>query len=143
VSEPRSRQQGFSIMEALVAIALIAGAFLPLLVLQGQLTRTSLAIERAEDVLRIEANALDYLRALNPGLRPTGQEDLGGGVRLTWQAQALTQPKPAISHSAEMGRFDVALYDLTAIMNWPDGRESRFTIRSLGWVAKQPTTLLQ
>ncbi|MEO0674994.1 MAG: hypothetical protein AAFY32_08320, partial [Pseudomonadota bacterium] len=74
-------QAGFSVLEAIVAVALIAAAFLPLLALQTQLTRTAIAIERAEANLLARNNALALLQAINPGMRPAGSEEMGA-VRL-------------------------------------------------------------
>lgn len=134
----RAGQKGFSIMEALVAMALIAGAFLPLLVLQSQLIRTALAVERAEENLRVEANALALLKTVNPSLRPTGQEPLGNDVVLRWASQPLSTPTPARGNSGESGRFDIVLYDLSAEITLANGRTTGFTIRQVGWIATRP-----
>ncbi len=119
-------------------MALIAIAFLPLLVLQAQLARTALSVERAEQVTRVEANALSYLRTLNPAMRPTGQESLGSGVLLSWEATPLAQPRAVRAMSGEQGRFDVNLFEIASKIEFPDGREVSFTIRQVGWVATRP-----
>lgn len=131
-------QRGFSILEALVAMAIIAGAFLPLLMLQGQLTRTALAVERSEQLLRGKTNALSYLRTLNPSLRPEGEEPLGDGISMAWQSTPLTQPRPVRSMGGEVGRFNITLYEVSCTLSFPDGRTSTFSSSQVGWIATRP-----
>ena len=121
-SHLRGNQNGFSVLEALVATALIAGAFLPLLILQGQLTRTAIAVEENEKRLRHEANALAYLEVLNPSLRPTGQEPLGEGAILVWEAELVEPMSPARDVSGAPGRFNIGLYNMNAQIRFADGR---------------------
>lgn len=133
----RQSQKGLSVLEALVAIALISVAFLPLLALQEQLTRTAIAIERAEETLRAKSNALAYLETLNPTYRPSGEESLGNAV-LTWTSTPLTIPVPALAMVGTNGRFDVTLYDVNAVIQFQTGRSEQFVVRRVGWVATRP-----
>ncbi|MEM1193407.1 MAG: hypothetical protein AAGH42_08460 [Pseudomonadota bacterium] len=130
-------QAGFSVLEAIVAVALIAAAFLPLLALQTQLTRTAIAIERAEANLLARNNALALLQAINPGMRPAGSEEMGA-VRLDWTAQALSPVQPARGPAGSPGRFNVALYEIKATLTFDNGREDIFTVRQVGWRATRP-----
>ncbi len=135
----RHPQAGFSVLEALVAVALIAVAFLPLLVLQGQLTRTAIGAERAEIALRAKQNALEYLKALNPSLRPEGSEPLGDTI-MEWYAESISDTRPAVSMFGEKGRFDVTLYKVYVRLNYPDGRAEIFEVRRTGWIATRAIT---
>ena len=130
-------QQGFSILEALVAIALIAGAFLPLLVLQGQLTRSAIAVERAEQSLQARNNAIAYLRTLNPTLRPVGEEDLGVAT-MAWTSTLIQPARTARSMTGETGRFDVSLYEVNVQLTFATGRVDSFSVRQVGWIATRP-----
>ena len=128
------RQAGFSVIEAIAAVALIAVAFLPLLALQGQLSRTALAVERAEATVVAKKNALARLRATNPMLEPRGVEDLGGAL-LAWRAVPVEPEKPALDAGGAPGRFSVALFNIEARLLFPDGREETFVVQGVGWRA--------
>ncbi|MEM8770363.1 MAG: hypothetical protein AAGD92_01825 [Pseudomonadota bacterium] len=136
----RKRQQGFSVLEALAAIALIAAAFLPLLALQGQLARTVIATERAETRLAHKQSALNYLRVLNPTLQPQGTE-VFGDAQLSWTARPISDEKPALGNGGEPGRFNIRLYEIDARITYADGRETTFSIRSMGWIPTAPVSI--
>ncbi len=130
-------QAGFSLLEALVAVALIAAAFLPLLALQGQLTRTVLAVERAETNIKDMSSALSFLRTMNPMRTPEGVENIGDAT-LSWTARPISNERPALNQGGAPGRFVMQLYDVDAELSYEDGRRSAFTVRALGWRATAP-----
>lgn len=138
---PRTRhsQSGFSLLESLVAVALIAAAFLPLLTLQGQLTRTVVAIERAETNVKDMSSALSFLRVLNPSRTPEGTERLGDAM-LSWRARPVSDERPALDQGGAPGRFMLRLYDIEAVIAYEDGRRAEFTVRALGWRPTAPAS---
>ncbi len=137
-AKPRSASQtGFSLLESLVAVTLIAAAFLPLLALQGQLTRTVVAIERAETNVKDMASALSYLRAMNPMKTPQGAEKIGDAT-LTWTARPVSDERPALDQGGAPGRFMLQLYDIDGALIYEDGRRADFTLRAMGWRPTAP-----
>ena len=134
-----SAQAGFSLLESLVAIALIAAALLPLLALQGQLTRTVLAVERAGIGAEDMTSALSFLRTLNPTMKPQGSEPLGDAV-LSWTARPVSEERPVLDQGGAPGRFMMQLYDVDAAIDYDDGRRFEFTVRALGWRATGPVS---
>lgn len=136
-SRTKKTQSGFSLLESLVAVALIAAAFLPLLTLQGQLTRTVVAIERAETNVKDMSSALSFLRVMNPSRTTEGTERLGDAT-LSWRARPVSDERPALDRGGAPGRFLLQLYDVDAVIAYEDGRRAEFTIRALGWRPKAP-----
>ncbi len=136
-AQRKDNQAGFSLLESLVAVALIAAAFLPLLALQGQLARTVFAAERAETSVKDMTSALSYLRTVNPAKQPEGTEPLGDAV-LTWNAQPVSEERPALDQSGAPGRFMLRLYEVNAAITYSDGRRAEFTVRSMGWRPTAP-----
>ena len=124
-------------MESLVAVALIAIAFLPLLALQGQLTRTVVAVERAETTVKNMTSALSYLRAINPTAKPEGSEPIGDAV-LSWVARPVSDERMALDQGGVPGRFALQLYEIDAVITYPDGRSGSFSVRAVGWRETQP-----
>ena len=76
ISKP-SRQDGFSILEAIVAMAILAIAFIPFVQLQGQLIRSVESFDRADIRMLANDNALAFLRERNFLLQESGQIQLG------------------------------------------------------------------
>ena len=139
----RQEQQGFSLLETLVALALLSAALLPLLAFQGQLTRTVLAIERSEDTVKNMTSTLSYLRVINPSLVNEGQQQIGSAV-ITWTARPVSQERAVLDASGAPGRFVARLYDIDATLTYTDGRQTDFTIRKIGWRPVSPfSTTLQ
>jgi len=132
-------QTGFSLLEALVAVALISAAFLPLLALQGQLSRTVVAMERAEDRVKNMTSALSYLRVVNPSLQNDGQQRIGD-AQLTWAAQPISEERAVLDVSGSPGRFVARLYDIHATLAYEDGRQAAFTVRAMGWRPTAPVS---
>lgn len=138
-SRTRAAQSGFSLLESLVAVALIAAAFLPLLTLQGQLTRTVVALERAEANVKDMSSALSYLRVMNPSKTTEGTQPLGDAT-LSWRARPVSEERPALGQGGAPGRFMLQLFDIDAVIAYEDGRQAEFTVRALGWRATRPVS---
>jgi general secretion pathway protein I len=136
----RARQHGFSLLEAIVALAIIALALVPLL---GFVAQSLDAVYRAGDAqLRatVLTNAVDALRGVNPMLEPQGEIDLGG-PRLRWAARAIVQPMPNSSQPTGFGAFNVALYDIDAQVLRGDGSPwFAFDLRLAGYRRTAPFT---
>jgi len=141
-SNAYDRQKGFSLIEALAAIALIALALVPLLALQGQLSRTAISMERAEQVIVGKQNALAFLKTINPLVISEGQEDLGVGI-LTWKANNVSEIRPIYSNSGSPSRWTGQLFDIEAVIEFEDGRTTNFTTRKFGWRATEVEAIFQ
>ena len=137
-AEPR--QHGFSVMEALVAMALLAAVFVPLLTLQAQLARTAAAVQRAEKSEAAKRSALAYLEALNPSMRLTGEESVGEGV-MTWEASPVSEPTLARGVGGGKGRFLMQLYDVEVRITFENAPPVSFTVRKTGWLPTGPFTI--
>lgn len=130
---------GLSVLESLVALALIAAAFLPMLALQSRLSQTALAIERVE--LRIEKDAA--LRAIaesvNPFIRPEGRERIGDAT-VIWRSVPVSEVRRVRGLSGEAGRFELRLFDIEMTIAHDSGATDRRVVRRFGWRAIAPAT---
>ncbi len=128
----RSREGGFSVLEALIAMAVLAGALLPLLALQSQFVTTTEAIERSERRLATQELAMAHISALNLDQLSAGELATPYG-QLNWQAVPKLGPTPVRDVAGFRTRNDITLYQIQINMVFNDGFVENFSFDSLGW----------
>ena len=112
-------QRGFSLLEAIVALTLLAVAGLALFSWINAsfdgITRADAAQARAQ----AQSNALTYIQTVNPMQRPFGETKLGS-LTLSWRAREIAQKiKPNAASADGTGNFIVALYEIELTMSDP------------------------
>ena len=122
--------RGFSVIEALAAIALLSIAMLPLFELQRTLSQSAIRLEQATADLDAQQSALSLISALNPMEMPEGEENLGAWT-VSWTSELITGEAPADGYAGS-SNFAVNLYDVTVQVRRAD-RTREFTVRKLGW----------
>jgi len=108
-----TKQSGFTMMEALVALALIAVTLIPLYEWVGRSLATA---ARTADVTRqaeAELSALAVVSRVNPMEEPSGSVEVGG-YRIRWQATPKTDPVDNISYPRGVGLYQITLYEVRA-----------------------------
>ncbi len=133
-TENCARSAGFSVLEAIIAVAILAVAFLPLLALQGQMTRTTIALERNEKLITAKRSALAYVSTLNLTRDPRGSLDLGQ-ASMRWTAIPVSEERMVRGAGGDEGRFAITLYDVQVTLDFADQRPQEFTVRAIGWRA--------
>jgi len=132
----REHSNGFSVIEALVAIAILAIALVPILALQAQATRDSTHESQIRSALTDQRNAMAILRTINPMQQPTGRIAISTTRFLSWSAAPLSRITPTVPRAGAETAFDTALYRLTVeIRNSHNARETSFVVDKLGWQA--------
>jgi general secretion pathway protein I len=132
-----SKDAGFSVLEALIAMAVLAAALLPILELQGQMARTALSIERADANIAAQQNALGFLKTVNFQQHKTGELDIGNAV-LRWSANPVHAEALTRHVNGDGGRYVMSLYTVDARLAFNDGHEYQFTVEGLGWEPQWP-----
>lgn len=115
-----TRQRGFSLLEAVVAMVLISGAGTALFSwINSELasvSRLQQSNARAEAIV----NVMELMHAVNPMLTPEGTAAFAA-YRLTWKAKEVTQVQDGVSYPAGISLYQLALYDTLVRVNNPDG----------------------
>ncbi len=113
-SQPASGEAGFSVLEAIVALAILGATIVPLLAWQSQMARDTVAIERSLNSKIAEGVALRYLQLLNPLGASSGKQTLGGGWELEWTALPVTPTMTLRAGLNDPGRHAATLYNVQA-----------------------------
>jgi type II secretory pathway pseudopilin PulG len=124
---------GFSLIEAIVALALIGGVGIALFSwINGNimaLGRVSEANSRAETT----TNVLEFMNTVNPMLTPDGKTTLGR-YAISWKASPVTAVADGASYPSGTGLYQLALYDNVISVAAPDGTPwFNFTLRQVGY----------
>lgn len=121
----RERAAGFTLLEAVVALALVAVAAMPL---YAFFSRTLDGLYRAAAVNRESEGSLSaiaFLSGLNPMERPSGETELGS-LRIRWTSQELVAATDIVAYPRGLGIHQAALYEVTAELL--DGTRLRTTV---------------
>jgi len=126
------KSQGFTLLEAIVALVLIATTGMALF---SWINTNLLNLQRVQSFQqRHDAiqSALAFIEAVNPLEKPTGKETVGSYV-ITWQAETLKPPQYGISHFGNIGIFHVGLYATTIEVKQEESLLAQFTVRQMGY----------
>lgn len=114
VSRAGSRESGFSLLEALVALAIMSAALVPIFQMQTTLNQAGARVSVMSDRVSVGANVVSRLSVLNPMLEGSGQEWLSGH-RFSWESRKLesfTQATGVFSPPRTVALFEVS-YSIT------------------------------
>lgn len=102
-------QRGFSLLEAIVALAILASAGLALFAALGQSVQMVGRAERAQQLELVLRNGLAWMEQVNPMEEPQGELRIGDHI-LRWQAEPLEPPRDNQTGTIQPGLFEVGLY---------------------------------
>ena len=131
--EAMTKQRGFSLLEAVVAMVLISGAGAALF---AWINSELASVSRLQQInARTEAmvNVLEIMQTVNPMLTPQGTLSFPA-YRLTWSATPVTPVQDGLSYPRGIGLYQLALYDTLVSVVSPDGTPwFEFTLRQVGY----------
>jgi len=120
------RVRGFTLLEAVVALAILAAAGMALFAAMSQAVQMTARAERVREDDVALRNALAWIEQVNPTAKPDGDVPLGG-YELRWRAALVEPVLPGATGYLLPGYYEVGLYDLDLEL-WRDGelrREAR------------------
>lgn len=128
----RSSALGFTLLEAIVALAILAAGSLAI---HAAINGALRSLDRAEAAARIDSaadNALSMLEHINPMMQPTGVVETAG-LEVHWAATLVAGPTDALTTYYRPGLYQVALYDVEVELRGERGVDYRFVVRRAGW----------
>lgn len=120
IGRPR-KQHGFTLIEAIVAMVLIATSGMALF---SWINGNIITLSRVQDINATNsatANALEYLNTINPWATPEGQTDLGP-YRMNWKAIATTEARDGVAYPYSIGLYQINMYQTKVSLQKPDGQ---------------------
>lgn len=124
---------GFTLMEALIALAIAAIALTAVFGLQYQLVNGQQRFERTLEQAELRRSALALLRDMNPDETPEGEIALPPGHTVRWVAEPLTEPVITSFPPATQGAFLATLYRVDVEVSGPEGVVDTFSVERLGY----------
>lgn len=115
------RRSGFSLIEALVALAIASVTLMAIFELQMQLARGQQRAARAIAQSAQQENALALTRAVNPMDQPEGVIALPGGDTVRWTSEPRGEEVTNAGFPVGQGAYRVRLYTMTVSVEPTDG----------------------
>lgn len=124
---------GFTLIEALVALAIAAMTMTAIFQLQLQMAQGQRRAQAVLQQVAMQENALALIREINFMDRPTGEIVVPGAEVIRWSAKPRGGSKRNVGPGSS-GRYDVQLYEVTVQIVRPGGRNPPdMTIERMGW----------
>lgn len=130
----RCAREGFSLIEALVALAIAAMTLTAIFELQQQMVRGQRRAADAMEQVASQENALALTRDLNPMEQPSGVIQLPEGDTIRWTSRAKTELRTSAGFPIGDGMFQVQLFTVTVEVERPNGRSpAPLIFDRMGW----------
>ncbi len=130
----RYASRGFTLLEAIVAVAVVGIALIPIITFISQMV---VGLNRAGDSNArnlAQQSIIELLEPLNPLEEPNGGEQIGN-LNIRWESQALIPPNTAIRPGTGLAAFGIGFYNVkvSVVRNDRAGEWFAFDMRKVGY----------
>ncbi len=126
------QQHGFTLLEAIVALVLLASTGIALLNWINTNLMSLQHIQQAQQRNQAIRNTLAFMETINPLEQPTGEENLGI-YQINWNATALKLPKDGVTSGGDLSLFQIGLYQTEVTIKLKKQPLAHFTLRQVGY----------
>ncbi len=118
-------QNGFTLLEAIVALVLIASTGIALLNWISANLTTLQHVQAAQQRNDATRNAVAFIETVNPIEQPQGEEIIGA-YKIAWEAKVIELLGDTIM-------YQVGLYDMNVVVSSDDILVAKLTVRQIGF----------
>jgi len=136
----RTRQQGFSLLEAIVALTIMSTC---LLALYAWLSTSTLSLNRANAhalALQDARAARALVETVNPMTTPQGMREVPP-LSIRWNAKPVSERRYGMTVSGSANQFDFMLYEIEVEVLRDQQLVHQFSVRKTGWEVARPISL--
>ena len=127
-------REGFSLIEALIALAIAAMTLTAIFELQQQMIRGQRRAADAMEQVAAQENALALTRDLTPLEQPEGTIQLPEGDTIRWSSEPRTEVRTNAGFPTGDGLFQVQLFTVTVEIDRRNGRSpAPLVFDRMGW----------
>jgi len=132
-SQSAGAEAGFTLLEGLVAIALLAGTMFAIFTLVGGVLSSANSVGRSNETAQVTLNALEVMSAVNPMLQQTGRIDLGP-YAVSWKSEATTPVSDGVGYPVGVSLYQLAVYNTSVRVEGPGAALlAAFDLRQVGF----------
>ena len=123
---------GFSVLEAIVAVAMMATVGMAVFAWIHQCLDTLYRIRQDEERSEAIQNAIDFMAGVNPMETPAGESSLGP-YSIRWTSCLVEPIRPGIRGQSARGLYRIGLYDASIEIVTEKQKVADFVLRQAGY----------
>lgn len=128
------RQRGFTLIEVVVALAILGTAGMMLFAWISQNLQTAVRLEQAQARAQLQIEGVRWLGLINPAIEPQG-EQVQGKLQLRWSATLVEPVRTEFTYGGSLlPRWELGLYRVRArLQDGTDGPVVEWEQSLTGW----------
>jgi len=129
----RLRRRGFTLLEAIVAVAIVGIALIPISTFISQMVSSLIRAGESNARNIAQQSVIELLEPLNPLERPTG-EDQVGDLSIRWESSPIIKPNDVARLGTGLAAFSIGFYSVAVSVDRADrGPWFSFDMRKVGY----------
>jgi general secretion pathway protein I len=125
--------RGFTLLEAIVAVAIVGVALVPVLTFISQMANALMRAGDANARNLAQQSVIELLEPMNPLENPVGEHQIGDLI-VRWESAGIIPPNKEIRPGAGLPGFSLGFYNVTVSVDRADkGPWFSFDMRKVGY----------
>ncbi len=125
--------KGFTLLEAIVALAVLALALVPMVAFVSQSANELLRAGESNERSFVMQSALALMEPINPMAEAQGSLPLDRNITLSWESAVLVEPNPGINIGAGLPAYRLGFYKVHVTLSRGPEPWFDFDMRKVGY----------